>query len=69
MGGGGFGAFCSSCLRNEVEKYRGLSVLDAAAAVKRVRAALATMLDIANEEIKDESGRRASNAPAFCVRR
>ncbi len=57
MGGGGLGAFCSSRLRSDVVKNRGLSVLDAATA-RRPLPAPTTMLDMATKGVtmKEEWG-------------
>lgn len=65
MVGGGFGVgrvSSSSCLRNEVEKYRGLraALAVALAAARRARPTRATKLDMGDGEgrVEDESEQR-----------
>ena len=67
MGGGGLGAFCSSCLWSDVVKHRDLSALGTTA-TKRHLPGPATMLDMATNgmrkrEVQESCGRKARKPP------
>ena len=65
------GAFCSSCLRSDVVKYRGLRLLEAAAP-KRHLPTPATMADMARKTVREKAetcGRKVRNVPASSIQR